>query len=49
MIDDAVTWAWQNFLSSLTQEGMHRAVALGHRLAQVNYFISLLNQKIIVT
>ncbi|VDM49226.1 unnamed protein product [Toxocara canis] len=34
MVDEAVTWAWQNFLSSLTQEGMHRAVAIGHRLAQ---------------
>lgn len=35
MVDEAVTWAWQNFLSSLTQEGVHRAVAIGHRLAQV--------------
>uniref|UniRef100_A0A914ZS08 GB1/RHD3-type G domain-containing protein n=1 Tax=Parascaris univalens TaxID=6257 RepID=A0A914ZS08_PARUN len=34
MVDEAVTWAWQNFLSSLTQEGVHRAVAIGHRLAQ---------------
>uniref|UniRef100_A0A0R3S0R0 GB1/RHD3-type G domain-containing protein n=1 Tax=Elaeophora elaphi TaxID=1147741 RepID=A0A0R3S0R0_9BILA len=25
LVDDAVTWAWQNFLSSLTQESMHRA------------------------
>ncbi|VDM95599.1 unnamed protein product [Thelazia callipaeda] len=34
LVDDAVTWAWQNFLSSLTQESMHRAVAIGHRLTQ---------------
>ncbi|VDP14366.1 unnamed protein product [Onchocerca flexuosa] len=34
MVDDAVTWAWHNFLSSLTQESMHRAVAIGHRLTQ---------------
>ncbi|VDK51652.1 unnamed protein product [Anisakis simplex] len=34
MVDEAVTWAWQNFLSSLTQEGMHRAVAIGHRFTQ---------------
>ncbi|VIO86499.1 Uncharacterized protein BM_BM6820 [Brugia malayi] len=34
MVDDAVTWAWYNFLSSLTQESMHRAVAIGHRLTQ---------------
>ncbi|VBB26595.1 unnamed protein product [Acanthocheilonema viteae] len=34
MVDDTVTWAWHNFLSSLTQESMHRAVAIGHRLTQ---------------
>ncbi|CAG9535058.1 unnamed protein product [Cercopithifilaria johnstoni] len=34
MVDNAVTWAWHNFLSSLTQESMHRAVAIGHRLTQ---------------
>lgn len=35
MVDKAVAWAWVNFLSSVTQEGMHKAVAIGHRLAQV--------------
>ncbi|VDN41057.1 unnamed protein product [Gongylonema pulchrum] len=34
MVDDVVTWAWHTFLSSLTQEGMSRAVAIGHRLTQ---------------
>lgn len=35
-MDNMVLYAWNNFLASLTQQGMHRAVDIGHRIAQSN-------------
>ncbi|MFH4982429.1 hypothetical protein AB6A40_009138 [Gnathostoma spinigerum] len=33
MVDDTVSWAWYNFLSPLSQEGIHQAVVIGQKLA----------------
>uniref|UniRef100_A0A0N5APN3 GB1/RHD3-type G domain-containing protein n=1 Tax=Syphacia muris TaxID=451379 RepID=A0A0N5APN3_9BILA len=41
-MDNAVLYAWNNFLASLTQQGMHRAIDVGHRIAQVYTHMHLL-------
>ena len=36
-MDNFVLYAWNNFLASVTQQGMQRAVDIGQKFAQVFY------------